>query len=305
MSSAIHTERLTKDYGLGRGLFQLDLDVAEGEVFGYLGPNGAGKTTTIRLLMGAIHPTSGRAEVFGIDCWRAAVQTKRSIGYLPGELPQFGSLRGSQVVTSLARLREGVDPDRVARLATRLDLDLGRRCREYSRGNKQKLGLVLAFMHEPRLLILDEPTAGLDPLNQQEFYRMVSEASDRGATVFLSSHVLSEVDHVCSRVGIIRSGRLVQVAGLADLHHIRFHRVEIEFAGAPPLEAVKDARGVADVEADGRRLTCSVQGDFGPLLAAIGTNPVVNLVSHEPNLEEVFLAYYREPEAAADEASVP
>ncbi|HUY99828.1 MAG TPA: ABC transporter ATP-binding protein [Thermomicrobiaceae bacterium] len=299
MTSAIRTSGLSKDYGSGRGLFELDLEVQPGEVFGYLGPNGAGKTTTIRLLMGMIRPTAGRAEVFGLDAQDQAVEVKRLVGYLPGELAQFGGLRGREVVSYLAGLRGGVDPGRATQLADRLALDLGQRFREYSRGNKQKLGLLLAFMHDPRLLILDEPTSGLDPLNQQEFYRMVDEARERGATIFLSSHVLSEVEHVCQRIGIIRGGRLVQVARLEDLHHLRFHTVEVEFAGPVPADAVRAAPGVDDVAVDGERLTCRVQGDFTPLLAALETARVVNLVSREPNLEEVFLTYYRDAEPSA------
>jgi ABC-2 type transport system ATP-binding protein len=197
-------------------------------------------------------------------------------------------------VSYLAGLRGGVDRSRVKALAERLDLDLGQRFREYSRGNKQKLALLLAFMHEPRLLILDEPTGGLDPLNQQEFYRLVAEVKQRGATVFLSSHVLSEVEHVCDRVGIVRAGRLVQVARLEDLHHIRYHQIEIEFEGEVPVDAVRSAGGVDQVTVNGQRLVCVVRGSFTPLLAAIAHAQVVNLVSREPTLEEIFLAYYRE-----------
>ncbi len=294
MTVAIRTEGLSKDYGGGRGLFDLDLDVTAGEVFGYLGPNGAGKTTTIRVLMDMIRPTGGRAEVFGIDCQRRPVEVKRLLGYLPGELPQFGGLRGGEVVSYVAGLRRGVDEALVADLAERLDLDLGRRFREYSRGNKQKLGLVLAFMHRPRLLVLDEPTGGLDPLNQQEFYRLVAEARAGGATVFLSSHVLSEVEKVCERVGIIRHGRLAQVARLEDLHHIRYHHVEAEFAGPVPTEAVSAAEGVDHVAVEGQTLTCVVHGSFSPLLTALERGQVANLVSHEPSLEEVFLTYYQD-----------
>jgi ABC-2 type transport system ATP-binding protein len=305
VSAAILCDGLTKDYGSGRGLFDLELQVNAGEVLGYLGPNGAGKTTTIRVLMDMIRPTRGRAEVFGLDCQARPVEVKRLVGYLPGELPQFGGLRGSEVVASIAALRGGVKADRVEALAERLQLDLGRRFREYSRGNKQKLGLVLAFMHEPRLLILDEPTGGLDPLNQQEFYRMVREARDRGATVFLSSHVLSEVEHICQRVAIIREGRLVEVASLEDLHRMRYHHVEIDFAGSVPVAAVSTAPGVERVWVEGQRLRCEVRGSFGPLLAALQSSEVISLVSREPSLEEVFLAYYRGdglPEAVAAEA---
>jgi ABC-2 type transport system ATP-binding protein len=290
---------LTKDYGAGRGLFDLALEVRAGEVFGYLGPNGAGKTTTIRLLMDMIRPGGGRAEIFGLDCQARSVEVKRLVGYLPGELAQFGGLRGREVVSYIAGLRGGVDPAQVTALARRLELDLGMRFREYSRGNKQKLGLVLAFMHGPRLLILDEPTSGLDPLNQQEFYRMVEEARERGATVFLSSHVLSEVQRICQRIGIIRRGHLVQVALLEDLHHLRYHTVEVDFSGPVPVDAVRAAAGVENVKVDGGRLTLTVRGSFGPLLAALERGQVVNLVSREPSLEETFLAYYR------DDASGP
>jgi ABC-2 type transport system ATP-binding protein len=293
MTAAIRTQALTKDYGGGRGLFDLDLEVEPGEVFGYLGPNGAGKTTTIRLLMDMIRPARGRAEIFGIDCQARPVAVKRLVGYLPGEMPQFGALRGREVVSYVAGLRGGLDTAEVKTLAERLDLDLGRRFREYSTGNKRKLGLLLAFMHAPRLLVLDEPTGGLDPLIQQEFYRLVDEARERGATVFLSSHILSEIERVCQRVGIIRDGRLVQVARLEDLHHLRYHHVEVDFAGEVPAEAVRTAAGVDHVAVEGRHLACTVRGDFGPLLAALERTQVTNLVSQEPSLEEIFLTYYR------------
>ena len=304
MTTAIRTEGLTKDYGSGRGLFDLDLEVAPGEVFGYLGPNGAGKTTTIRLLMDMIRPARERAEVFGVDCQARPVEVKRLVGFLPGELPQFGGLRGREVVSYVAGLRGGLNRNRVAALAGRLDLDLGRRFREYSRGNKQKLGLILAFMHDPRLLVLDEPTGGLDPLNQQEFYRLVEEARERGATIFLSSHILGEVERVCQRVGIVRHGRLVQVARLEDLHHLRFHHIEVDFAGEVPGVAVQAASGVIDLRVEGQRLTCSVRGGFSPLLAALQRGQVVNMVSREPSLEEVFLTYYRDEREPATRSEV-
>src|ERR1700687_1771053 len=216
-ASAIRTSKLSKDYGLGRGLFELDLEGAPQEVFGSLGPNGSGKSTTIRLLMDMIRPTSGGAHIFGLDCRRDSVEVKKKVGYLPGDMPQFGSLRGREVVAYLGGMRGGADPKAVRAIAERFDLDLNRRFREYSSGNKRKLGILLAFMHKPELLILDEPTNGLDPLNQQEFYELLREARDGGATVFLSSHVLSEVEHVCDTVGILRAGKLVRVARLEDL----------------------------------------------------------------------------------------
>jgi ABC-2 type transport system ATP-binding protein len=294
--AAVRTAGLTKDYGAGRGLFDLDLHVAQQEVFGYLGPNGAGKTTTIRLLMGMIRPTGGSAYVFGLDTVRDAVQVKRKAGYLPGDVPQFGSLRGSEVVAYFGGMRGGADPRVVRGISERFDLDLNRRFREYSTGNKQKLGILLAFMHRPDLLILDEPTGRLDPLNQQEFYALLREARAGGATVFLSSHILSEVEHVCDRVGIIRSGRLVRVAQLEELRHIRVHRVEVEFASGSdvPETRIRAAPGVEDVVVADHRVTCTVRGSFEPLLDAIRGAEVTNLVSTEPSLEEVFLSYYTE-----------
>jgi ABC-type multidrug transport system ATPase subunit len=294
--AAIRTSKLTKDYRRGRGLFDLDLEVSPQEVFGFLGPNGAGKTTMIRCLMAMIRPTRGSAHIFGLDCQRDAVAVKRRVGYLPGDVPQFGSLRGREVVAYLGGFRGGADPKVVHGLAERFDLDLGRRFREYSSGNKRKLGIVLAFMHRPDLLVLDEPTGGLDPLNQQEFYRLLREERDRGATVFLSSHILSEVEHVCNRVGIIRSGRLAKVAELEELHRIRLHHVEIEFAPESPMPeaAIRSAMGVEDVVVSDHRLTCTVRGPFEPLLKALDGANVINLVSHEPSLEEIFLTYYRE-----------
>ncbi len=297
--AAIQTEALTKDYGGGAGLFDLDLRVESGETFGYLGPNGAGKTTTIRLLMDMIRPSRGRAAVFGVDCQAQPVEVKRLVGYLPGEMPQWGALRGREVVAYVGGLRGGIDRQAVSALAERLDLDLGRRFREYSSGNKRKLGLVLAFMHRPRLLLLDEPTSGLDPLIQQEFYRMIEEAREGGATVFLSSHVLSEVERICQRVGILRRGRLVQVARLDELHHLRYHRLEADFTGDVPVDAVRAAAGVDEVTAEDHHLACSVHGSFGPVLEALARGEVVNLVTHEPSLEEVFLAQFRDEQQPA------
>ena len=299
MTSAIQTAGLTKDYGASRGLFDLDLEVLESQVFGYLGPNGAGKTTTIRLLMGLIRPTRGSASIFGLDCQSQAVDVKRQVGYVTGELPQFGGLRGREVVAYLGAMAGGVDHAYVKQLCDRLQLDLSLRFREYSSGNKKKLLLVIAFMHRPKLLVLDEPTGGLDPLNQQEFYAMVREVRHDGGTVFLSSHVLSEVEHVCDRVGIIRAGRLVRVASLEELHQIRMHRVEIEFAGEVPVEAIRRAAGVDGVTAENHGVRCFVRGSFEPLMTAIAGARVVNLSSHEPSLEDTFLEYYVEDQKEA------
>ncbi len=291
--NAIETRGLTKDYGHGRGILDLDLAVAEGEVFGFLGPNGAGKTTTIRLLMGLIHPTRGSAAIFGLDAQRQAVDVKRLVGYVPGELPQFGGWRGDEIVAYIGGLRGGIGDRDVGALATRLDLDLARRYRELSHGNKQKLALLLGFMHHPKLLILDEPTSGLDPLHQQAFYELIREARARGATVFLSSHVMSEVEHVCDRVGIVREARLVTVGPIEQLAGIRTHHVEIEFADDPPVDRLGAVEGVEQVALSDHRVSAMVRGSFEPLMAELAGHRVVNLRSREPSLEEIFLSFYK------------
>ncbi|HYM97189.1 MAG TPA: ABC transporter ATP-binding protein [Candidatus Sulfotelmatobacter sp.] len=294
MTAAIRTQGLTKDYGGGRGLFDLDLEVAEGEVFGYLGPNGAGKSTTIRLLMGLIHATRGSAAVLGLDEMRQSVEVKRLVGFVPGELPQFGGLRGRDIVGHFGALRGGVDQARVKAITERLDLDLGLKFREYSSGNKRKLAILLAFMHRPKLLILDEPSSGLDPLNQQEFFKLVLEAKAGGATVFLSSHVLSEVEHVCQRVGIIRHGKLVKVGRLEDLHEMHVRRVEVEFAGDAQPQLFRNLPGIENVQSNQHRVTFTARGSFEPVADALAGHHVVNLASHEPSLEEIFLTYYED-----------
>ncbi len=293
MTNAIETKGLTKDYGSGRGVFDLDLMVNEGQVFGYLGPNGAGKTTTIKLLMGAIHATRGSAAIFGLDADRDAVAVKKQVGYVPGELPQFGGWRGTEIVTYLAGIRGDVDDTEVGRVAKRLDLDLSRKYREYSHGNKQKLALLIAFAHKPALLILDEPTSGLDPLHQQEFYGLVRDARARGATIFVSSHVLSEVEQICDRVGIVREGHLITVGPIAELLGAKAHRIEIELADPSAATLVARVPGLEQVKVDGARVSGLYRGAFDPLLAALSGQRVVSFVSREPSLEEIFLSYYR------------
>ncbi|HYR94624.1 MAG TPA: ABC transporter ATP-binding protein [Methylomirabilota bacterium] len=293
MTDAIETKGLTKDYGSGRGIFDLDLTVNEGQVFGYLGPNGAGKTTTIKLLMGTIHATRGSATVFGLDADRDAVAVKKKVGYVPGELPQFGGWRGTEIVAYLAGIRGDVDDAEVERVAKRLDLDLSRKYREYSHGNKQKLALLMAFAHKPALLILDEPTSGLDPLHQQEFYGLVRDARARGATIFVSSHVLSEVEQICDRVGIVREGHLVTVGPIAELLGAKAHRIEIVLADPSAAVLVARVPGLEQVQIEGARVSGLYRGAFDPLLAALSGQRVVSFVSREPSLEEIFLSYYR------------
>jgi ABC-2 type transport system ATP-binding protein len=294
MAAIIAVNDLTKSYGRSRGVTHVTFNVEEGEIFGFLGPNGAGKTTTIRVLMGLLHPTNGGATIGGHDVWSASVEVKKIVGYLPGELSLDPNLTGGQILEYFANLRGGVDKAFAESLIARLELDTTKRFREYSRGNKQKVGLVQAFMHKPKLLILDEPTSGLDPLNQQEFNRMVAETRADGRTIFLSSHILPEVEQVCDRVGIIREGELVRVAAVSALKDLRHHEVEITFAGSAPLDAFKALPGVASAEStkSGSVAHLTVQGDLGEVLRVAVANGAVNLTTHEPSLEDIFLRYY-------------
>jgi ABC-type multidrug transport system ATPase subunit len=292
MTAVIHTEQLTKSYGPHRGITELDLDVEEGEIFGFLGPNGAGKTTTMRVLLDLIRPTSGRAEVFGIETTADPVAIHRRIGYLPGEFDLYDRLTGADTIAYFANLRGGVDAGYVAELIERLDLDPSRRFKEYSKGNKQKVGLVVALQHKPDLLILDEPTSGLDPLVQQTFFGMVREARAEGRTVFLSSHIIDEVDRTCDRVAIIREGRLVQVDSIEAIRRLAFHHVELMFAAPVASGIFSSIEGVSEVEVVGSTVRMRVAGPIGSVLAAAAPHGILDVVSREPNLEDVFLAQY-------------
>jgi ABC-2 type transport system ATP-binding protein len=300
---AIECRDLTKDYGNGHGVYGLDLTVWRGETFGFIGPNGAGKTTTIRLLMDLIRPDQGHATLFGMDARRNSLAIKHRVGYLPGELVQFPGVSAGYVIGLLAGLRGGVEPARITELAQRLELDLGRRYEDLSHGNKQKVALVQAFMHRPELIILEEPTLGLDPLIQREFRQLVQEAVAGGATMFLSSHVLSEVELICDRIGLIRDGRLQRVGSLNELRALRVHRVEAVFTGRLDL-ADLDLPGVSDAIVDDHHVGCAVQGSIAPLLSVLSAANVVELDSHELSLEEVFLSEFDQPTGPARSAEV-
>jgi len=288
----IRAESLTKSYGVHRGIVEVDLEVRPGEIFGFLGPNGAGKTTTIRIFLDLIRPTSGRAFVFGIETTRDPVAIHRRIGYLPGEFTLYDRLTGSETIEYFANLQGGRNVAYIAELIERLGLDPSRRFREYSKGNKQKVGLVCALQHKPELLILDEPTAGLDPLVQQVFNELLFEARAEGRTVFLSSHIISEVERTCDRVAIIRDGRIVRLDTVDALRDLAAHEVELRF-GEPvdpaPYAAVP---GVSNLVSEGRTLRMLVSGPIAPIVRLAATGQLVDFVSREPSLEEVFLAEY-------------
>jgi ABC-2 type transport system ATP-binding protein len=293
--AAIHTEHLVKRYGNRRGLVGLDLTVDAGEVFGYLGPNGAGKTTTIRLLLDLIRPTGGRIELLGADPRRGGPALRRRIGYLPGDFTVDGRQSAGELLTYLGNLRGGVSRTRILDLARRLDLDLTAHVRSLSKGNRQKVGLAQAFMHGPELLILDEPTSGLDPLLQQTFVEMVREARTAGQTVFMSSHVMSEVQQTADRVGIVREGRLVAVERVEELRERAVRQVEIHFESPVSPAEFTGLAGVSNVTMGGDVLHCRLDGRADPLVKAAARHTVISLRSEEPDLEELFFTYYTDP----------
>jgi len=288
--SAIRTERLSKRYGETLALDELDLTVSEGEVYGYLGPNGAGKTTTIRLLLGLHRSSGGRAELFGIDAWRDPVRAHRQVAYVAGEPFLWPALTSAETFEFLAQLRGGTDVAYRAALVERFQLDTSKKIRALSKGNRQKVQLIAALASRAQLLLLDEPTSGLDPLMEMTFRGCVKEARERGQTVFLSSHILSEVEALCDRVGILREGKLVDQGTLEELRHLAAQTVEVTFAGqAPELPALP---GVHAQSAGPNALRFEVTGSIGVLIAALAEHPVATLTSREPSLEEIFLHHY-------------
>ena len=290
--NVIHLESLTKFYGETRALHDIDLTVRVGEVFGYLGPNGAGKTTTIRALFDFIRPTSGKATVLGLDSQADAREIRRRVDYLPGDIALYDRMTGRELLKFLANLRGGVDWNYVEQLAERFQSDLNPRIRTLSRGNKQKIGLIQAFMKRPELIIMDEPTAGLDPLMQQEFYALVEEVKAEGRTIFISSHIVPEVERICDRVGIIREGELATVEDVHALKDRALHQFEFRFAQSVPPEVFANLPGVRDVVVEGTTLNCTVVGSPDAMVKAAANYEVVGLTSRETSLEDVFLAFY-------------
>ena len=288
----IHIDGLTKHYGKVKALTGLNLDVYQGEIFGYLGPNGAGKTTTIRTLLDLIRPTAGHATIFGLDANHDSVKVHERIGNLPGELALWGHMTGWEVVDYLGGLRGGVDRAYVGELAERLDMDMTRKVKACSTGMKRKLGLIQAMMHKPDLLIMDEPTNGLDPLVQQTFHQLMREVTDQGRTVFLSSHNLPEVEAICDRVGILRGGTLQAVQRIADLKQVRFRWMTLKVADGADPAAFEALEGVSDVTSYNSSIRFRVTGELDPVIKTAAKYHVIDLQYEEPSLEEIFLEYY-------------
>ena len=281
---------LTKDYGAEQGLFGCNLQINQGEVFGLIGPNGAGKSTLIKLLMDLVRPTSGSATIFNLDSRRNSTELKRDIGYLPGELMQFPGVSAGYILNLLLNLRGITDRTFLLELADRLQLDLTRKFQDLSHGNKQKVGIVQAFMHKPKLLILDEPTLGLDPLIQRELRKLIEEVANAGSTVVLSSHVLSEVESYCTRIGLINKGRIVKVGTLTELRSSRVHKISILFEGAIPSGAELERAGAEIINGSGQLVNLEIRGSIDQVLKIISKYKVVEIDSRELSLEEVFFS---------------
>ncbi|MGZ4210292.1 MAG: ATP-binding cassette domain-containing protein [Actinomycetota bacterium] len=287
---AIRARGLTKFYGAQRGIEDLDLDVLPGETFGFLGPNGAGKTTTIRVLLDLLRPTRGSVSIFGVDSRDASARART--GYLPGELRLYDNLTGEEMLRFSASLRGGVDWGRVSKLADRFDCDLSLKISSLSHGNRQKVGLINAVMHDPDLLLLDEPTQGLDPLMQRAFFDLMADLAAEGKTVFMSSHVLPEIERTCTRVAMVREGFLVTVERIEDLRERTAHTIEVRFAAPVPAERFQNLDGVKDVQVEGPVLRCLISTTPDALIKAAAGYTVLDIISHEPSLEDVFMSFY-------------
>ena len=291
--TVIETSKLTKYYGKQVGVIDLDLTVNEGEVFGYLGPNGAGKSTTIKLLLNFINPTSGSMAVFGKDPQKQSTGILGDIGYIPGEIPPNPCILCNEHLKFQASLQGGVDWKYVKKLASRLQVDLAKPIKSLSHGNKQKIAIIAAFMHEPKLLVLDEPTTGLDPLIQQEFYDLVSEVNQAGSTFFISSHVLPEIERMCHRVGILKEGRLMVTEEIETLKKRAVRSLEIQFAKEVKPKDLEGIRGIRDLQIKENIAQCKVEGSLDQLIKKISEYEVLNLITQEADLEQVFLDYYK------------
>ncbi|MBF6300213.1 ABC transporter ATP-binding protein [Nocardia amamiensis] len=302
MSDIIEVSDLRKTFGHVTALDRLNLTVTEGEIHGFLGPNGAGKSTTIRVLLGILRATGGRARLFGRDPWADAVALHHELAYVPGDVTLWPSLSGGETIDLLARMRGDINQKRRAELIERFDLDPRKKARTYSKGNRQKVALISALASDVRLLLLDEPTSGLDPLMEQVFRECVHEAQERGTTVLLSSHILSEVEVLCDRVTIIRAGRTVESGSLSELRHLSRTSITAELLGDPgDLSRIP---GVEDIELDGAMLRCQVEGEhLGELIRVLGDTGVRSLISAPPTLEELFLRHYHVDGDSAESAT--
>jgi len=294
--AVIKTYGLTKYYGKICGIQDLDLEVEKGEIFGFLGSNGAGKTTTIRLLLDLIRPTRGHAEIFGLDSYRNSLEIRQRLGYVPGDVVLYDGMKGGEFLTLMSSLHQGHNSRRLEELRERLELDLSRQTRAYSKGMKQKLAIIQAFINDPELLVLDEPTLGLDPLMQRQFYDLLLEEKANGKTVFLSSHILTEVERVCDRVGILHNGRLVAIERVADLKLKKVRRMELFLTRPLPPEEIK-LEGVEILNVNDKQIELKVSGNVPRLLEQLCQLPIEDLAFPEATLEDTFMEFYGEEQS--------
>ncbi len=283
---------LTKNYGNSRGIKSISLNLEPGEVFGFLGPNGAGKSTTIKTILNFLAPSSGDVKIFGLDSVKFSTQIKQQIGYLAGEFTVYENLTGEQLLTYLGSFNQNFDWQNVEELAKQFDAELNKKISNLSKGNKQKLGLIQAFMHQPKLLILDEPTSGLDPIMQEEFFKLIQVAREKGTTIFFSSHNIFEVQRVANRAGFIRNGQLIAVEDINNLHKIGLHKLEVHFAKSVPEDKFKGIKNVNVIKADSNIIKFTVKGSINLLIKKLAEFDVISINFQETNLEEIFLNYY-------------
>ncbi|HOA21475.1 MAG TPA: ABC transporter ATP-binding protein [Anaerolineaceae bacterium] len=286
----IEVNQLTKYYGKSRGIVDLSIEVEEGEIFGFIGPNGAGKSTTIRLLLSLIHPTSGSACLFGKDIISAGAEIRKDIGYLPSEVFYYEDMKVIDLLKYSASFFKGDSSSRIKELSDLMELELGRRIRDLSYGNKKKVGIVQGLLHSPRLLFLDEPTSGLDPLMQRKFFDLIRQENDRGVTVFFSSHILGEVQRLCNRVGIIREGKLVEVSDIRSLQQNNYKKIRLNVNGENPISA--DLPGVSNLQKENGLVQFFFRGDINNILRKLALTDVSDISIEEPSLEEIFMHYY-------------
>lgn len=287
----IQIEGLTKYYGKTRGIENLFLEIEEGEIFGYLGPNGAGKTTTIRLLLGLLLPTSGTGKILGKDIVKESVEIRKNIGYIAGDVRLYPNMKGGELLNYFSAFKPNTKPILKDELVERFNIDLSKRVKEYSRGNKQKLAIILAMMHDPPILILDEPTLGLDPFMQKEFYEILREFRNRGKTVFLSSHIMSEVEKACQRVGVVQNGRLIAIENVEEIIKKKVRYMEVSFKEEIDLE-IFNLTNVKVLEHKNHTYKLSIKGDINPLLGRLAQLKVEDLSFTHASLEEIFFEYY-------------
>lgn len=293
MKNIIQTTSLTKSYGKDRGIIDVSMEVKEGEIFGFIGPNGAGKSTLIRTLLGLQKPTSGSATIFGKDISNFSTDIAPEIGYLPSEVFYYDGMKVKELLDYSASFYKGDCKLRIKQLAERLDLDLNRKIDDLSYGNRKKVGIIQALLHEPKLLILDEPTGGLDPLMQQTFFEILEEENKKGVTIFLSSHVLSEVQRLCEKVAIIKEGQIIEVNNVREMNNDNYKKCHIEFASGQNIGQFEQVSGVTNLEVEGDKISFIYKGDMNELLVVISSYQLVDLSISEPSLEEIFLHFYK------------